>query len=159
MRPKKGGPFNKYWKGKVEARNRRRKEEVRKKAAGETITTGPLLSKHGEVLVDREKFPTLWRALQSAAAPIREHREKWQRSMQLAAEGKFGEAEALRAELLGVEPKAVTKDYPEVPVEKKGSVEELLSKLKRTKDKTEAGRIRQELRKLGHRGGLRGRNK
>lgn len=121
------------------------------------VSTGPLCDRTGAVRVDRERFPTLYRALDVGLAPFRARREQWAEVAALHRAGRHEAARDLSAELLGVVPKE-TEGRARVPIETLPSnVQELLAKLKAlpAADRAAAGRIRAELRRLGHKGGLR----
>lgn len=119
-------------------------------------TRGPIWTPTGDVLVDPKRCPTLYRAAQAEGARRRAVRDDW------AAYERTGD-EGLRARLLGVAPVqtrpvgpvlVTPEDGPPEPIATDGGIPALLDQLKRASGR-DASRIRAELRRLGHRGGLR----
>lgn len=116
---------------------------------------GPLADREGRVLVDPVRFPTLHRAVDRAMAPRRVQRQAWADVAAAKRAGREGEAGVLLAEIFGTAPpvRAATSTVPAGL-----GVEELLKRLAARPPKSEASRIRAELRRLGHKGGLKSSN-
>ena len=108
---------------------------------------GPLVDALGIVRVDPRTCPTLARKMEEVGRRIRAERTKWEQYQ-------TSRDPQLLAELLGVEvPRAVVQERVEaLPQEAVPLVEQL----RKCKDKSEASKLRAQLRKLGHKGGLRG---
>lgn len=118
----------------------------------------PLASPSGAINVDSARFPHLYQALDRGLVAHRARRARWAEVIELRTSGRIDDADRLAAELMGVN----RADRPEMSAPPRPSgplppeVVELVAKLKKTTDKSAASKIRAELRRLGHRGGIRG---
>ncbi len=119
-----------------------------------TVTTGPLADRTGRVLVP-ERLGTLRRAVDRAMAPVRARRAAWEAICAARAAGRDGEADVLLSEVLGTAPAIRRAPVAVVaPADVPDAVAALLKRLAAKPPKAEGCKIRAELRKLGHKGGL-----
>jgi hypothetical protein len=105
-----------------------------------SVTTGRLISRNGTVLVDPERCPTLHRSLSAGLKRLKETPPEPPPVMMVKVDTPYPIPGAM---------------LTAVPIESGSEVAQLIRQLEGKPAKAEAFKIRQQLRKLGHRGGLR----